>query len=128
MTVPADSAGWLLSGLLATSGTLHFVAPAVFESIVPRFLSSPAAWVFASGVAELGCAAAIAVPSTRRRGGFAAATLFVAVFPANVQMALDAHSGSHDLYHSPLVAWGRLPLQLPLIAWALYVARAARRR
>jgi uncharacterized membrane protein len=120
------AAAWLLSGLLLTTSTLHFVSPKGFESIVPKFLGSPAAWVYASGVAELICAAAVAIRPTRRRGALACAALFVAVLPANIQMALDSSSGSQDLLHTPLVAWGRLPLQIPLIAWALYVARTDR--
>lgn len=111
--------------LLATTGTLHFVAPRGFESIVPRLLGRPAFWVGASGAAELACAVALAARPTRRAGALAAAVLFVVVFPANVQMALDSDGADHGLLHSPLVAWGRLPLQIPLIAWAVYVARAA---
>ncbi|MGH8916885.1 MAG: DoxX family protein [Actinomycetes bacterium] len=61
-------------------------------------------------------ALAVAAPRTRRRGGMAAALLFVAVFPANVQMALDWRGRTLP---QQALAWGRLPLQLPLIAWAL---------
>jgi len=113
--------------LLLTTGLLHFLTPSGFETIVPRALGSRAFWVYLSGAAELGCAAALAVPATRRLGGYATAILFVAVFPANVQMALDADAHSHDLLRNPAVAYGRLPLQIPLILWALYIARRARR-
>jgi uncharacterized membrane protein len=114
--------------LLVVTGTLHFAAASGFESIVPRWLGSPAVWVYLSGVAELACAAAIAYPTTRRPGALTAAGLFVAVFPANIQMALNSHAGSHDLLHDPVIAWGRLPLQLPLVLWALYAAREDRRQ
>lgn len=117
---------WLLAALLITTGTLHFVAPQGFVAIVPRFLGAPRTWVQTSGVAELGCALAIAARPTRRIGGIAAAVLFVAVFPANVQMALDSGGAHAGLLHTPLVAWGRLPLQIPLIGWGLLVARQAR--
>jgi len=117
----------LLSLLLFTTGTWHFVRPHGFESIVPRFLGDPTIWVQASGVAELACAAALAVRPTRRAGGLATAVLFVLVFPANVQMALDSGGSDSDILHSPVIAWARLPLQIPLIAWAVYIARAARR-
>lgn len=117
----------LLLVLLFTTGTWHFVRPHGFESIVPRFLGNPAIWVQASGVAELACATALVARPTRRAGAIATAVLFVLVFPANVQMALDSGRADHDLMHSPIVAWARLPLQIPLIAWALYIARASRR-
>ena len=128
---PADRrlsnlAAGLLSALLVTTGTLHFLSPKGFEAIVPRFLGSPAAWVYASGGAELTCAVAIAITRTRRHGAVASAVLFIAVFPANIQLAVSSDSSSHDLLRNPVIAWGRLPLQLPLIAWALWVARRAR--
>jgi uncharacterized membrane protein len=111
-------AAYALAALLLVTGTLHFVAPGGFESIVPRFLGPASFWVRASGVAELGCAVGLLVPSTRSYAGWACVVLFVAVFPANVQMAVDAR-GTTDL----LVAWARLPLQVPLVLWAAYVAR-----
>lgn len=114
-----DAAG--LAGLLATTGLLHFLAPRPFDSIVPRGLpGSPRTWTHLSGVAELAVAAAVAHPRTRRAGGLAAAALFVAVFPANVRMAVDWR---HAAPARRAIAWGRLPLQAPLIAWALRVAR-----
>jgi uncharacterized membrane protein len=66
-------------------------------------------------------AAAVAVPRTRRLGATAAAWLFVAVFPANVRMARD---WSHRSPALRAVGWARLPLQVPLIAWALAVRRS----
>jgi uncharacterized membrane protein len=110
-----------LAGLLATTGMLHFATPGPFDMIVPRQLpGAPRTWTYLSGAAELAVAAAIAVPRTRRLGGLAAAVLFVAVFPANVKMAVDWRHASPA---RRAVAYGRLPLQLPLIAWARRVAR-----
>jgi uncharacterized membrane protein len=114
-------AAWALSLLLLTTGTWHFLAPAGFESIVPGFLGSPALWVALSGAAELACAAALTVPSTRRFGGWACAALFVIVYPANVTMALQSLRG----HGSVPIAWLRLPLQIPLILLAVYIGRRA---
>jgi len=118
----------LLSGLLGVAGGLHFAVPGTYASIVPRLLGNPRAWVYASGVAELACAVAVGIPRTRRAGALAAAALFVAVFPANVQMALDSGNGRPGLAHNRVVAYSRLPLQVPLVAWALAVAASARPR
>jgi uncharacterized membrane protein len=128
--VPQDPAGtgrgairrlspWLLAGLLAAAGAMHFAAPDPYIRIVPRALPAPGALVALSGVAELACAVLVAVPRTRRIGGWATAALFVAVFPANVRMALD--SAHADGWYRAVV-WARLPLQVPLIAWAVTVA------
>ncbi len=112
-----------LAALLGSSGVLHLVRPQVFEPLIPHGLGPPRAWVVGSGVAELACAVALAVPRTRRLGGAASAALLVGVFPGNVKMALDARRGARSWARRPAVAWGRLPLQVPLVAWAVSVAR-----
>ncbi|MCA1599434.1 MAG: hypothetical protein LC769_10575 [Chloroflexi bacterium] len=116
-----------LCALMVSAGVMHFVAPTPYRRIVPAPLRGQAAGVVAvSGVCEVACAALLALPRTRRFGAWATAALFVAVFPANVQMALDSGhadaSTSHPLYNAAL-AWLRLPLQLPLILWALSARR-----
>ena len=107
--------------VMTGGGILHFVVPAPYRHIVPAPLQPQAADIVAlSGVCELLCAGLLAVPRTRRLGAWATAALLVAVFPANVQMALD---GGHTSLSFPLngaaIAWLRLPVQIPLIAWAL---------
>jgi len=111
-----------LAALLGAAGVAHFVATDAYAEIIPRALPASRAWVYASGAAELVCAGLVAAPRTRRLGGWLTAGLFVALFPANVQMALDGGTGG-GLLGSPLVAWLRLPLQIPLIVWAVWVAR-----
>lgn len=113
------AAAWALAALLLTTGTWHFASPHGFESIVPAFLGAPGFWVAASGVAELACAVGLLVPRTRRLAGWACVVLFVAVYPANIKMALDSVDGDGN----GLIAWLRLPLQIPLVLWSLYIAR-----
>lgn len=123
---PDDRKARLLTTLLAAAGLTHFLAPRFYDAIVPDQLPGPArAWTIGSGIAEVACAAAIANRSSRRTGSLAAIVLFVAVFPANVQMALDWQD---DPAPRPLLAVLRLPLQIPLVVWAWQVARDARRR
>ena len=124
-TRPADSVrtAAALAGLLLVSGTAHFASPRPFDEIVPRALPGPARWwTYASGAVELAVGAAIAVPATRRAGAACAAGLFTAVFPANVQMAADWRDRPLPLR---AVAYGRLPLQVPLVLWARKVHKSA---
>lgn len=112
-----------MAGFLAFMGALHFVAPRYFDEIVPESLpGEPRTWTYVSGVAELATAAAVASPRTRRFGGLLAAGLFVGVFPANVKMALMW--ADRPAWQRTLV-YGRLPLQIPMIGWALRVRRDA---
>ncbi|PRH81013.1 hypothetical protein C6N75_01050 [Streptomyces solincola] len=120
---PSTRSALLLAGLLGGAGVAHFARPENFDAIVPRALPGGArAWTRASGVAELALAAGVAAPRTRRTAARATALFFVAVFPAHIQMA-------YDWRHRPLAAqaaaYGRMPLQVPLVLWARRVARAA---
>lgn len=110
------------------SGVVHLVRPEVFEPIVPRALPAPRALVVGSGVAELVCAAGLLVPATRRAAGPAAAALLVAVFPGNVQMAVDAVAAARRRPTPARVTraaatLARLPLQWPLVRWAAAAGR-----
>ncbi|SEF36155.1 Uncharacterized membrane protein [Amycolatopsis pretoriensis] len=108
-----------LAGALGVMGVLHFAVPKPFDGLIPASLpGSRRAWTYGSGVAELAVGAAVAHPRTRRLGGLAAALLFLGVFPGNVKMAMDASAAPAP---QRAIAWGRLPLQWPLIAWALKV-------
>lgn len=121
--LPKDLQG--LAALFAASGALHLVRPQVFETIVPRQLPEHRGLVYASGAAELVCAAGLLHPRTRRAAGWASAALLVAIFPANVQMAVteskraDRGTGSRG---RQLATLARLPLQIPLIRTALKAA------
>lgn len=80
-----------VTGAFVVSGVIHLVRPSVFEPLVPPSLPRRRDLVYASGVAELVCAAGLLVPRTRAVAGPASAALLVAVWPGNIQMALDAH-------------------------------------
>ena len=125
-STPVSRAPVVTSCFLGIMGVLHFVKPEHFDRIVPRALPGSARfYTYASGVAELGIAGLLTAPKTRRAGALAAIALYTAVFPANVQMAWDWR-------HRPLperaIAYGRLPLQLPMIrrAWRIYKTSSRR--
>ena len=113
-----------LALLLTAAGLTHLAAPEPYARIVPRRLGDPRPWVLWSGVAELACAAGLLVRRTRRAAAWATAGLFVAVFPANAQMAVTALGSPRAGLGRRAVAVGRLPLQVPLVAWAVSVARS----
>lgn len=124
MRAPRATAATGLAALLTSTGVLHFAVPEQFNAIVPEQLPGTArTWTHLSGAAELVVAALVAYPRTRRIGGLLAALLFVAVFPANVKMALDWADRPGWMQ---ALAYGRLPLQIPLVLWAVLVSRRAR--
>ena len=109
----------LLGAFFLFAGTMHFVKPRAYQVIVPRALPAPRAIVYASGVAELaGGAGVLSARAAPLAGWWLIATL-VAVFPANVNMAVNAER--YRAVPEPLL-WARLPVQGVLIAWVHKVA------
>jgi uncharacterized membrane protein len=104
---------YALSAVFMLAGVWHFVHPATYLAIMPPQLPQPLALVYASGVFEMLGGLGLLLPATRQAAGWGLLALLVAVFPANVYMALI-----HEQLGIPgWVAWGRLPLQLPLLWW-----------
>jgi len=106
-----------LALLFVGAGILHFVRPGIYVRIMPPRLPAPLTLVYLSGAAEVLGGLGLLLPATRPVAGWGLLGLLVAVFPANVYMALI-----HERLHIPgWVAWGRLPLQLPLLWWVYLV-------
>lgn len=104
-------------------GILHFTSPEPFVRIVPAALPAPLALVYLSGIAEIAGGIGILIPKLRRAAGWGLIALYVAVFPANINMALNHISLGED----PVPTWAlwmRLPFQFVFIAWAYWVAVA----
>ena len=113
---------YVMGPLYVVAGVLHFVAPELYVQIIPPFLPAPLALVYLSGVAEIVVGVGVLVPRTRRYAAWATIAMLIAIFPANVYMAtsmvvVDGIGGSNP---SPLIRWGRLPLQGVLILWAYW--------
>ncbi|MCW4354277.1 hypothetical protein ONR57_13300 [Hoyosella sp. YIM 151337] len=118
MTHPHRSraAALRLAGLLIVAGSLHFVVPRFFDAIVPRYLPGDVrTYTYASGAAELAIGVSLVNPATRRLGATLAMLLFIAVFPANVQMAVDWLRNDQIPAAGKAGVVARLPLQIPLI-------------
>lgn len=117
----------ILIAILGFAGVAHLANPQFFDPLVPSWVPGSARLATnVSGLAEISVAILVAVPRTRRVGGWAAFALFLAVYPANVQAALDG--GMKDLdapFDSAAAAWIRLPFQIPLLWLAWRVARSA---
>lgn len=104
------------------AGVSHFTNFPFFVAIVPPFLPWPAALVYVSGVAEILGGVGLVVPRTRRAAAWGLIALYVAVFPANIYMAVNnVQPGDMDV--NPLMLWLRLPMQAIPIAWAYWMTR-----
>jgi len=109
------------------AGALHFIIPDTYKRIVPPYLPAPEALVYLSGVAEAAGGAGLMLPRSRRWAGRWLVATLVAVFPANLHMAL--HSERYAKVPGGARAlWARLPLQAVLIVWVLDASRAGAAR
>jgi uncharacterized membrane protein len=117
-----------LSVVMVTIGILHFTHTEAFASIVPDYLPWHEGLVLVSGVFEIALGVALSIERTRVLAAYGLVALFIAVFPANINMALHPEQPIAGVPFQPssLALWARLPLQLVLILWALrYTRRGA---
>lgn len=104
------------------AGAMHFVIPRAYRRIMPPYVPAHAAMVYASGVAEIAGGAGLMLPRHRRRAGWWLIATLLAVFPANVHMALNAEEFP-KVPGGQRALWARLPCQGVFIAWVLAAMR-----
>jgi uncharacterized membrane protein len=109
----------MLAAFFIIAGLLHFLRPKPYVAIVPDALPRKRELVYVSGVAEIAGGLGVLAAPTRRAAGWWLIATLIAVFPANVNMAVNAER--FRAVPKPLL-WARLPLQAALIAWVWRVA------
>jgi uncharacterized membrane protein len=115
------SARRLFGPFFVFAGVMHFVIPRTYEAIVPPSLPARRAIVYASGVAEIAGGAGVLHPRTRQAASAWSVATLLAIFPANIHMALHPHR-----YRVPggrVALWLRLPVQALFVAWAVAAGR-----
>ena len=116
----------VLAVAMIAVGASHFFAPAGFVKIVPRALPYPLFLVYVSGLFEIAGGAGLLAERTERAAAWGLVLLYVAVFPANINMAVNQIQ-PEGMTLSPALFWLRLPLQIVLIAWAWWMTRRSPR-
>lgn len=116
---------YVMAAFYVMAGLNHFVRPDVYFPMMPSYLPAHRELIMLSGIAEVGLGIAVLVPMLRQWAAWGLVALLIAVFPANLHIAM------HDV---PLFGrsqgfgiwnWARLPLQALLIAWAWWYTRDA---
>ena len=106
----------ILAVFFVVAGTLHFLFPGPYLRMMPPFLPWPSALVWISGAAEIAGGIGLLLPRCRRFAAYGLVLLLIAVFPANIYIAV-AHVRFSGLLGQSWFQWFRLPLQVPLILW-----------
>lgn len=110
-----------LAFAFVAAGTNHFVNPDFFVAIMPPYLPAHLELVYLSGVVEIAGGIGVLIPALRSLAGWGLVALLVAIFPANLHMALHPELFSDA---TPFALYSRLPIQILLIGWAYWATRA----
>lgn len=113
-------AKWLLGVLFVAAGVNHFANPGFYVAIMPPYLPWHYELVLISGVFEVLGGVGLLIPLVSRAAAWGLIALLVAVFPANLHMALHPEQFPNI---PPAVLYARLPLQAVFIAWAYWFTR-----
>ena len=119
--MPLSRSTKFLAAGFAASGVVHLAKPEVYLPLMPTWVPAHREVILVSGVAELACAAGLALPATRRAAGWASVLLLLGVYPGNIKMATDSLKTKNTGFK--VVSFARLPMQLPMIRAALRAAR-----
>jgi uncharacterized membrane protein len=116
---------YLLSVFFMVAGANHFWNPRFYLMMMPPYLPHHSDLVFISGACEILGGIGVLFPEPLRRiAGWGLVALLIAVFPANLQMAIhDIPMGGPGTPANPWLNWLRLPLQLVFIFWVLWCTR-----
>ena len=113
----------LLGAFFIAAGINHFWHSAFYVAMMPSYLPLHGVLVVLSGLAEIGLGGLVLFKRWQIMAGWGLVALSVAVFPANVHMALNPELFTQ---FSPTGLWLRLPLQLVAIAWIIWCTQPAR--
>ena len=117
----------ILSISIIVVGITHFAIPIPFVRIVPPQLPNPLALVYISGFFEILGGIGLLIPAVSVAAAWGLIALFVAVFPANINMAVN-QIAIEGIPHQPILYWVRLPFQAVLIVWAWWYTRHPERQ
>ena len=120
MLIVKQLSKYLLAAIFILGGINHFVMPEFYLRIMPPYLPAPLFLIYLSGFLETGFGIALLISRFSRRAAWGIILLLIAVFPANIYMAMNT-----ELFPdiSPLIIYLRLPLQFVLIAWVYWFTR-----
>ena len=107
---------YVMGAFYIFAGLMHFVFPASYLKIMPKYLPYPMLLVYLSGIAEILCGVGLLFHETRQLAAWATICLLIAIFPANINMAMHPDHYGMD----PWILYLRLPLQFLLI-WFAYL-------
>lgn len=109
------------------AGSLHFIIPDFYLKMMPVYLPYHLELVYLSGLIEIFLGLMVMIPKCSRTAAWGIILLLIAVFPANINMAMNhiVPSGLQNLSYQTqvIILWGRLPFQFVFILWAYWYTK-----
>ncbi|MFQ5665395.1 MAG: DoxX family protein [Candidatus Binatia bacterium] len=114
---------WVMGLFYVVAGSMHFINTDFYLQIMPGYLPLHLSLVYLSGLCEIVLGVLVIIPAATRVAAWGLIALLIAVFPANINMAVHRIPMRSGVPPSQLGLWLRLPLQLVLIAWAWWYTK-----
>jgi uncharacterized membrane protein len=114
---------YVIAAFYVAAGVMHFARPEFYVAIMPPYLPWHLELVYLSGVAEILCGVGLLIPQTRVLAAWATIALLIAVFPANIHVALNNVPMAGSTEGAGILNWIRLPFQFVFMAWAWWYTR-----
>jgi len=111
---------YLLAFFFVAAGINHFIHPDMYRRIMPPYLPWPLFLQYLAGFFEILLGLLVLIPRYSRMAAWGLIGLLIAVFPANIHMALNSENYPE---FSPRAYWIRLPIQLVIILWAWWYTK-----
>jgi uncharacterized membrane protein len=116
---------WTMGIFYVAAGVMHFVRPDFYAPMMPPYLPAHLALIYLSGLAEVVLGLAVLLPATRPLAAWGLILLLIAIFPANIHIALNNVPVFGAKEGAGIWNFVRLPVQGLLIAWAWWYTRSA---
>jgi uncharacterized membrane protein len=123
LSLPKRVLLYVMGLFYVVAGVNHFLNPDFYVAIMPPYLPAHLELVYLSGVAEIVLGVAVLIPRYRVLAAWGVIALLIAIFPANLHVALHNIPVGGASEGLGIWNWVRLPLQLVLIAWAWWYTR-----
>jgi uncharacterized membrane protein len=114
---------YLMGAFYVFAGVNHFRVPDFYVQIMPPYLPWHLELVYLSGIAEIVCGVGVLIPRLRVIAAWATIALLIAIFPANLHVAMNNVPMVGAAEGAGIWNWVRLPFQLVFIAWAWWYTR-----
>ena len=114
---------YVMAAFYIFAGVNHFRVPEFYRQIMPPYLPWHLELVLLSGIAEIVCGIGLLIPRTRKLAAWATIALLIAVFPANIHVAVNNVPMLGETEGLGIWNWVRLPFQFLFIAWAWWYTR-----